>query len=378
MKKCIIIPDSFKGTISSTEICNIIKEKLLYYYPHFNVITIPIADGGEGTVDSFLAIVKGKRVKVTASGPYKEKILCDYARFGETAVIEMAQAAGFTLVKGKENPAETTTYGVGELIRHAIENGCKEIIIGLGGSCTNDGGTGMAAALGVRFIDDKGEEFIPTGGTLDKIMRIDASPAKEVLRGCRITAMCDIDNPMYGENGAAYVFAPQKGADEKMVRMLDRNLRILSDLIIRDIGKDVSQLPGAGAAGAMGAGVAAFLNGELKSGIQILLDLIRFEEMLEDADLVFTGEGKIDGQSLRGKVVVGVAERASKFGVPVVAIVGDVSDDAYAAYDKGVTAIFSINRLAIPYEQAKFRSKHDLAATVNDIIRFLKYCGRCG
>jgi len=378
MKKCIIIPDSFKGTISSTEICNIIKEKLLYYYPHCNVITIPIADGGEGTVDSFLAIVKGKRVKVTASGPYKEKILCDYARFGETAVIEMAQAAGFTLVKGKENPAETTTYGVGELIRHAIENGCKEIIIGLGGSCTNDGGTGMAAALGVRFIDDKGEEFIPTGGTLDKIMRIDASPAKEVLRGCRITAMCDIDNPMYGENGAAYVFAPQKGADEKMVRMLDRNLRILSDLIIRDIGKDVSQLPGAGAAGAMGAGVAAFLNGELKSGIQILLDLIRFEEMLEDADLVFTGEGKIDGQSLRGKVVVGVAERASKFGVPVVAIVGDVSDDAYAAYDKGVTAIFSINRLAIPYEQAKFRSKHDLAATVNDIIRFLKYCGRCG
>lgn len=377
MKKCVVIPDSFKGTISSTEICSLIKEEVLHYYPQCHVVTIPIADGGEGTVDSFLSSVEGERISIHVSGPYKEKILCDYARFKDTAVIEMAQAAGFTLVRGRENPAETTTYGVGELVKHAVENGCREIIIGLGGSCTNDAGTGMAAALGVRFLDENGKEFVPTGATLDKIKHIDASPAGEFLKECKITAMCDIDNPMYGKNGAAYIFAPQKGANEKMVELLDRNLQILSDLIIRDVKVDVSKMPGAGAAGAMGAGIAAFLNGELKSGIQTLLDLIHFEEIVKDADLIFTGEGRIDGQSLRGKVVIGIAERASRVGVPVVAIVGDISDDACAAYDKGVSAIFSINRLAIPFEKARLRSKQDLAATVNDILRFLKICGKC-
>lgn len=374
MKKCVIIPDSFKGTISSTEICDLIKDKVLEYYPDCDVVTIPVADGGEGTVDSFLAFVEGKRISVNVSGPYKENICCDYARMGDTAVIEMAQAAGLPLVRGRENPAETITYGVGELIKHAVLNGCKDIIIGLGGSCTNDGGTGMASALGARFIDDKGEEFLPTGGTLDRISHIDIKPVKELMNGCKVTAMCDIDNPMYGENGAAYIFAPQKGADERMVELLDKNLRKLSAVIKRDLNVDVSELPGAGAAGAMGAGIAAFLDGELKSGIQTILDLIDFEEVIKGTDIIFTGEGKIDGQSLRGKVVIGVSERASRQGVPVVAIVGDIADDAAAAYDRGVSAIFSINRLAIPYEKARLRSKQDLAATVNDIMRFMKLC----
>ncbi len=374
MKKCVIIPDSFKGTLSSVEICEIIETKVLEYYPDCQVIAIPVADGGEGTVDCFLHALKGDRITLSVSGPYGEKLTGCYARFGKTAVIEMAQAAGLPLVKGRENPALTTTYGVGEMMRHAIENGCNELIIGLGGSCTNDGGTGMAAALGVRFLDNEEKPFVPTGGTLSHIKAIDISPTREFLKDCKITAMCDIDNPMYGETGAAFVFSPQKGADAPMVELLDENLRALSDRITQDLGRDVSRLPGSGAAGAMGAGVAAFLGGELKAGIQTVLDLVRFEEILKGTELVFTGEGKIDGQSLRGKVVIGVAQRAVKQGVPVVAVVGDVADDAVAAYDKGVTAIFSINRLAIPFEKASLRSRQDLISTVNDILRFHRFC----
>ncbi len=374
MKKCVIIPDSFKGTLSSVEICEIIKSRVLDYYPDCQVVTIPVADGGEGTVDCFLHAMKGDRVSITVSGPYQEKQDCFYARFGDTAVIEMAQAAGLPLIKGRENPALTTTYGVGEMIRHAVENGCRELIIGLGGSCTNDGGTGMAAALGVQFLNSEGKAFIPTGGTLSQIKAINANSAKELLKDCKITAMCDIDNPMFGKTGAAYIFGPQKGADAAMVELLDENLRALSEQITKDLGIDVSQLPGAGAAGAMGAGIAAFFGGELKAGIQTVLDLVQFEDILKGADLVFTGEGKIDGQSLRGKVVIGVSQRSVKQNVPVVAVVGDVGDDATAAYDKGVTAIFSINRLAIPFEKASLRSKQDLTSTVNDILRFHKFC----
>lgn len=376
MKKCLIVPDSFKGTISSVEICDIVKSLILEYYPECNVVSIPVADGGEGTIDCFLHAMKGISVPVTVSGPFGEKMECDYARFGNIAVVEMAKPAGLPLVLGRENPGLATTYGVGELMRHAVENGCTEIIVGLGGSATNDAGAGMAAALGVRFLDSDNNAFVPTGATLSKVKHIDASPAKELLKNCTVTAMCDIDNPMYGKTGAAYVFGPQKGADPDMVELLDQNLRHFSEQIIKDLGIDVSQLPGAGAAGAMGAGIAAFLSGELKAGIQTVLDLVKFDDLLESTDMIFTGEGKIDGQSLRGKVVIGVADRAKRKNVPVVAVVGDVADDAYSAYDMGVTSIFSINRLAIPFEKARFRSKQDLKATVNDILRFRKLCAK--
>lgn len=376
MKKCVIIPDSFKGTISSVEICSIVKGKILEYYPDCDVITIPVADGGEGTVDCFLHAMDGSKISVTVSGPYREKLVCDYARFGGTAVIEMAKAAGLPLVKGRENPALTTTLGVGELMRHAVENGCNEIIVGLGGSCTNDGGTGMAAAMGVKFLNGENKSFLPTGSTLSEIKFIDAAPARELLKDCKITAMCDINNPMFGKTGAAYIFGPQKGADPAMVELLDENLRTLSKQITKDLKVDVSEIPGAGAAGALGAGIAAFLNGELKPGIQTVLDLVDFENIIQGADFIITGEGKIDSQSLRGKVVIGVAERAKRHEIPVVAIVGDVGDDSVAAYDMGVTAIFSINRLAIPFEKASVRSKQDLTSTINDVLRFYKYCAR--
>lgn len=370
MKKCVIIPDSYKGTLSSLEICEIIASKVKEFYPDCEIIQIPIADGGEGTADCFLHALKAERVPVRVTGPYNEALDCYYVKKGRTAIIEMAQAAGLPLVEKKKNPAITSTYGVGLMIRHAVENGCSEIIVGLGGSCTNDAGAGAACALGVKFYDENGNAFLPTGNTLAKVAKIDISEAKELLSNCSITAMCDIDNPMYGENGAAYIFAPQKGADTEMVAELDYNLRKLSEAIIDNLGLDVSPLPGSGAAGAMGAGIVAFLGGSLKSGIHTILDLIKFEELIENADLIITGEGKIDSQSLRGKAVIGISERAAKKNIPVLAVVGAIGEGAEQAYEKGVSAIFSINRAPIDFEISRHYSRENLSATIDSLLRF--------
>jgi glycerate kinase len=267
----------------------------------------------------------------------------------------------------------TTTYGVGELIHHAVENGAKHIVLGLGGSCTNDGGCGCASALGVKFYNSDKSVFVPTGGTLGLIKSIDISESKAFLNGVKITVMCDIENPMHGPTGAAHIFAPQKGANEEMVKELDRQLVLLDEAMQLSLKiESVSSLKGAGAAGAMGAGVVAFLGGELKSGIETVLDIVDFDRVIKGADAVFTGEGKIDSQSLKGKVVIGVSKRAVKQNVPVYAIVGDVADDAVGAYDLGVTAIFSINRLAVPFSIAKTRSKQDYQSTFEDILRLIK------
>jgi len=372
MKKCIIIPDSFKGTMSSIEICDIIQSKVKEFYPNCETITIPVADGGEGTVDCFIHALGAKKVNVRATGPYNEPLECYYARYNHMAVIEMAQTAGLPQVEHRKNPAVTTTFGTGLTLKKAIEDGCTDIIIGLGGSCTNDGGVGAACAIGVKFYDENGNSFIPTGNSLKKIKRIDTSEAKQLLSNCKITAMCDIDNPMYGENGAAYVFGPQKGADEEMVKELDQNLRALSQAIIDNLGIDVSNLPGAGAAGAMGAGIVAFFGGTLKSGIHTVLDIVHFDDIIEDADMIFTGEGKIDGQSLRGKVVIGIAERAKKKNIPVIAIVGAIGEDAEKSYEMGVSSIFSINRAAIDFEISRYQSKDNLKATMDSLMRYQK------
>lgn len=364
MKKCIVMPDSFKGSISSIDACHIIQEAILAHQPDCVVDLIPVADGGEGTVDCFLEALGGEKVTVAVSGPFGEPVEAYYARCGNIAIIEMAQAAGLPQAEGRLNPAKATTYGVGELIQHAAEQGASEIYLGLGGSCTNDAGVGMARALGAVFY--RGEDaFVPDADTLHQITRFDRSAVSMHLKGCTVTAMCDIDNPLFGEQGAAYVFAPQKGADEAMVQLLDQNLRALGTLI-----GETADLPGAGAAGGMGAGVVAFLNGTLKPGIQTVLDLVSFEERLADTDAVFTGEGKIDAQSLRGKVVIGIARRAKKMGVPVIALVGDIGEGAEGAYDEGVAAIFSINQVAVPFSQARLRSKQDLRQTVDNLMRF--------
>jgi glycerate kinase len=372
MKKCVIMPDSFKHTMTSIEICEIIARKIIQFYPDCQTIKIPVADGGEGTTDCYIAAVGANRIDLTVSGPYGDPLNVYYARQRDTAVVEMAQAAGLPLVEDRQNPALTTTYGVGEMILHAVNGGCKSIIIGLGGSCTNDAGAGMASALGVRFFDKTGKSFIPTGATLDQVEKIDRSKSVQMLKGCSIVAMCDIDNPMYGPEGAAHVFAPQKGADSDMVQKLDNNLKHIASVIDRDIDIDVSHLPGSGAAGAMGGGVVAFLNGRLESGIQTMLDLVQFDQTVKNADLIITGEGRIDGQSIRGKVVIGIAERASKSNIPVIAVVGDIGPGADLAYSMGVSSIFSTNRRAVPFSEARKTSREDLSATIDSILRFQK------
>jgi len=374
-KKVILAPDSFKGTMSSIKICNIMEEAIKKHIPDIDVIKIPVADGGEGTVECFLEALGGSVVQVMVSGPFFDKINSFYGILPDrtTAIIEMAAAAGLPLTGDKKDPMITTTYGVGELIKHAvIENGCRKIIIGLGGSSTTDGGTGMASALGIKFYDEKNEEFIPVGGTLEKITRIDLSGLIKEIEDSKILGMCDVDNPLYGKNGAAYVFGPQKGANDISVRLLDKGLEHLSNQLKKQFNMDLAQKPGAGAAGGLGAGIIAFLNGSLESGIETVLDTVRFDTLLDGANIVFTGEGKIDGQSLRGKVVAGVAGRAKKQNVPVIAVVGDIGDDIDGIYEAGVSAIVSINRVAVPFSVAAARCESDLKETMDTIMRLLK------
>lgn len=370
MKKCVIIPDSFKGSLSSIEVCNIIKEKVEKFFPKCNAIMIPIADGGEGTVDTFIYSLKAEKVSLKVKNAFGEITEVYYGRIKNKAIIEVAQVVGLTKAEGRENPSITSTYGVGEIINHAVENGCNEIFIGLGGSSTNDSGVGAAAALGTVFKDKNGKEFIPVGKNLNEVEYIDISKTLDKLKNCKVTAMCDIDNPMYGKNGAAFVFAPQKGAEENMVKMLDNNLRILSEKIKKNLNKDVSKIKGSGAAGAFGAGVCAFFNGELKSGIEIILDLIGFDNLIKNADMIFTGEGQIDSQSLNGKVVIGISKRAKKQNIPVIVITGSIGEGAEKAYDKGVSCIFSINQRAEDYSTSRFKAKENLEKTIDSILRY--------
>lgn len=372
MKKFVLAPDSFKGTMTSTEVCDELAAAIRAVYPEAEIVSLPVADGGEGSVDAFLAAMGGERVTVPCTGPNGQTISAGYGLLPDgTAVVEMAAAAGLPMADPK-NPERTTTYGVGELMRHAAERGASKIVMCLGGSATNDGGCGAAVACGIRFYDGEGTPFTPVGGTLKDIAHIDLSGLDKTLAAVPIVTMCDIDNPLCGETGAAAVFGPQKGADGDMVRRLDAGLSHLADVLERDCGAAVRNLPGAGAAGGMGAGMAAFFKSHLQMGIETVLDTVDFEGNLSGTDLIFTGEGRLDGQSKRGKVPAGVARRAKALGVPVVAVVGDVGEDAETVYDLGITAVFSINRVAVPYETARLRSRRDLRATAEDILRLYR------
>ncbi len=340
MKKCILVPDSFKGTMTSLEVAALMKAKILEYYPDCQVRAIPVADGGEGTVDCLLHALGGEKIHLTTCGPLGERVASFYGMTGRLGIVEMAASAGFALAKGRENPLQATTYGVGELIYDAIRRGCREIILGLGGSCTNDAGAGMAAALGAKFFDTQGREFIPVGKNLGQIASIDLRAVEEIIDGIKVTALCDVDNPLWGPSGAACVFAPQKGATPEEVVLLDRELQIFAGRIATSLNIEVASLKGAGAAGGMGAGVIAFLGGQLRRGIDLVLDLVEFEKLLQDCDVVFTGEGRLDRQSLAGKVIAGVGKRARALKVPVIAIVGEMEENLTAVYDMGVTKVF--------------------------------------
>ncbi|WP_304943927.1 glycerate kinase [Vallitalea guaymasensis] len=372
MKKIVIASDSFKGTMDSINVCNIVEKGIKNIRPEIKTITIPIADGGEGTVDAFLNAIGGIKVTKKVTGPLFDKIEATYGILDDgSAVIEMAQASGLPLVEGRENPLKTTTYGTGELIQDALEKGCSKIIIGIGGSATNDGGVGMAAALGVRFLQEDNSEIDLTGEGLGSLATIDTSNLNSKISDCQFIVACDVDNPLYGANGAAYVFAPQKGADAEMVKILDENLKHYAGIVNRDLGINLQKYKGSGAAGGLGAGLVAFVDAQLKSGINILLDAVDFDDLVADADLIITGEGKIDGQSLRGKVPVGIADRAVKYHKPVIAIVGAIGDETDALYERGISSIFSINQRPEAFEVAKNYSEENLLKTTESIIRLV-------
>ena len=371
MKKVVVISDSFKGTLSSREICDIARESVPRILPGCAVTAIPVADGGEGTVSCFLDSIGASPVTVSVQGPYGETVDAVYARKGNRAIIEMASAAGLPMVGSNLDPERTTTNGVGMLLRHAVENGCNELLLGLGGSCTNDGGCGCAAALGTRFFDADGNPFVPVGGTLGNIARIDNRETEKLLRGVSLTLMSDVDNPLCGVRGAAHVFGPQKGADAAMVERLDAGLAHLASVIERDLGARVADIPGAGAAGGMGAGCMAFLGAQMRSGIEAVLDLVDFDAQIDSADLVITGEGRIDSQSVHGKVISGIAKRTQPRGVPLVAIVGSIAPDAQEAYELGVTAMFGIDRTAKAFTEYAAESAAYYRATLEDVLRLL-------
>lgn len=372
MSRYVIIPDSFKGTLSSADICRIVSREIRAQEPEAAICAIPVADGGEGTVDAFLAAVGGERVTVQCAGPYGEPVSAFYGMLPDgSAVVEMAAAAGLPLVGTRRDPESTTTYGVGQLMAHAAAHGAKRIVLALGGSATNDGGCGAAAALGAVFLDGQGRPFVPVGGTLKDIRHIRTEGLRETLGTVPVEVMCDIDNPLCGPNGAAAVFGPQKGADAAMVRRLDAGLRQLAQVLADDLGAEVLTLAGGGAAGGFGAGAAALFGGTLRMGIDVVLDTVAFDRQCQGASLVITGEGRLDSQSLRGKAVIGVARRARAQGVPVAALVGSCETALDAVYEQGVSGVFPINPALCTYPEAQARCQEHLRFTVGNLLRFM-------
>lgn len=372
MAKYVLIPDSFKGTLSSEDICRIASEEILRLEPEAEICAIPVADGGEGTVDAFLAAVGGTRAEVPCTGPCGQEVMGFYGLLPDgTAVVEMAAAAGLPLAGACRDPEKTTTYGVGQLMAHALSRGAKRLVLGLGGSATNDGGCGAAAALGAEFLDEEGRAFVPTGGTLTQIAHIRMKGLRETLAGAEVTVMCDIDNPLCGPAGAAAVFGPQKGADATMVARMDAGLRHLAEMLEKDVGMEVLTLAGGGSAGGFGAGAAAFFGGQLRMGIDVVLDLTDFDRKCRGASLVITGEGHLDSQSLRGKTVVGVARRARALGVPAAALVGGCETALDAVYAEGVSGVFPIHPALCTWPQAAARTEEDLRFTMGNLLRFM-------
>lgn len=373
--KILIAPDSYKGSLSALEVCEGIERGIKRVYPSAEIIKIPMADGGEGTVQSLVEGTGGKIVNVKAHDPLMREIQSYYGILGDgkTAIIEMAAASGLPLISiAERNPAITTTYGTGEIIRHALDMGCRNIIIGIGGSATNDGGAGMIKALGVRLLNEKGDEIGHGGGSLKDLKSIDISGLDDRIKNCRITAACDVNNPLCGLKGASYVFGPQKGADEKMVEMLDNCLLNYAEVIKKDLGRDIKDIPGSGAAGGLGGGLLAFLNAKLKRGIDIVIETTKLEENIKDCDLVITGEGLIDYQTAFGKTPYGVATTAKKFNIPVIAICGGIGKDVEGLYDKGFVSIFSIVDGPMELNEAIQNAHKLLENTTERIMRLLK------
>lgn len=376
MIKYVVAPDSFKESMTAKEVCDAMEKGIKKADSAAEVIKVPMADGGEGTVDSLVDATNGQRVTVEVTGPLGNKISAYYGILGNgtTAVIEMAKASGLEIVeKEKRNPMITTTFGTGELIRDALDHDVKEIIIGLGGSSTNDGGSGMAQALGAKLLDQNNHQISFGGGNLDKLDRIDISNLDSRLQDVKIILASDVTNPLIGKDGASRVFGPQKGATSEMVEKLENNLQHYAKIIKRDLNKDVASVSGAGAAGGLGAGLMAFTTCEMRRGVDLAIEVTKLEEKIRDADYVFTGEGGTDFQTKFGKTPYGVAKLGKKYHKPVISLAGYLGEGIDSLYSEGFTAIFGIIPGACDLPTALKNGPSNVVRTTENIVRLLNF-----
>ena len=366
MRKFIIAPDSFKGTMSAQVVCRILSDAVKKFVPQAEILCIPMSDGGEGMTEAYAGILGGRIFMETVTGPEGEKLGCPFAILPDgTAVAEMAGCAGLTLMKKGLDPLHATTYGVGELMRALTGRGCKKLLLGIGGSATNDCGIGMAAALGYGFADEDGAPVAPYACNIGRIRQI-WTPEK--LPELEITVACDVDNPLCGERGATVVFGPQKGLKREQIQPLDEDIRSFAALLKAELGTDVSAYPGAGAAGGLGAGLMAFCGAKLTPGIDVLLDAAQIDRELVDCELVLTGEGRIDRQSAAGKVPVGVGRRAKRAGVDCIALCGCIGEGAEAVLSQGVTAYYAPDNVGKSMDEIKKTCREDLAVAAEKAL----------
>ncbi|PAE08361.1 glycerate kinase [Terribacillus saccharophilus] len=373
--KIVIAPDSYKESLSALEAANAIERGFKVIFPEAVYNKMPMADGGEGTVQSLVDATNGKIEERTVTGPIGKPVKAFFGLMGdgETAVIEMAAASGLHLVPTEDrNPLTTSTKGTGELISAALDLGVQHIIIGLGGSATNDGGAGMIQALGGRLLDEAGKDIGDGGGALAQLAVIDLAGLDNRLKDVRVEVACDVDNPLTGPRGASAIFGPQKGATPDMVELLDKNLSHFADIAEKALGKSFRDIEGVGAAGGLGASLLAFLNADLKRGIDIVLHAVDFEEAVKDADLVITGEGRIDSQTIYGKTPIGVAKAAKKYGVPVIGLAGSLSQDSDVVYEHGIDVLFSIVPGVVTLPEAFEHAAEYMEKTARNIAASMK------
>ncbi|MGG7782236.1 glycerate kinase [Klebsiella aerogenes] len=377
--KIVIAPDSYKESLSALDVATAIETGFREIYPHAEYVKVPVADGGEGTVEAMVAATQGHIVQVSVTGPLGEPVNAFYGLSGDMrcAYIEMAAASGLESVPPtRRNPLLTTSWGTGELIRHALDAGVSQIIIGIGGSATNDGGAGMAQALGAKLLSAGQQQIAPGGGALETLARIDLSELEPRLADCRIDVACDVTNPLTGPQGASAVFGPQKGATAAMIERLDRGLQHFAQIIDRDLDIDVLNLEGGGAAGGMGAALYAFCGANLRPGIEIVTDALGLAELVADADLVITGEGRIDSQTIHGKVPVGVAKVAKRFNVPVIGIAGSLTADVGVVHQHGLDAVFSVLYSVCTLDEALANAAANVRMTARNVAAVLEMGGK--
>ena len=370
--KIIIAPDSFKSSLTAIEVSDALEKGVKKAYPNAQIEKIPMADGGEGTVQCLVNATQGKIYQKEVIGPLGEQVIASFGVLGDqnAAAIEMASASGLPLVPPeKKNPLITTTFGTGQLIKAALDHGCSTMIIGIGGSATNDGGAGMVQALGAYLLDNNEKEIGFGGVQLSKLNRIDISNMDERISKTKILVASDVQNPLCGPTGASRIYGPQKGATEEMIVTLDNSLSHFADIIKRDLGKDIKDIPGAGAAGGLGAGLMAFLNAELKPGIDIVINTVRLEEIVQDADLVITGEGEINGSTIYGKTPIGVARVAKKFQIPVVSISALIDESGIIVKEHGIDYLIKPENPTMEIDFPKSRKIELLANTISYFLR---------